>query len=468
MDIDNIKELIKGGESKELEFKKSTAQLKGASETLCAFINTNGGIVLVGVKNDGKIVGQHITDETKLEISNLVGKFEPPAHITIKYILVKEDKYIIVMSVNPNHSTIPCTFDGRAFWRVESSTKRMPQQRYNEMLLMHANKSSPWDVEVASHVGVEDLDGEEVIKMLNDSFSRGRTEQKLGTKNVDEALLRLKLTKNGDLINAAGILFCKDAESHFPQSLIRLARFKGVTKGNIIDSKRVYGNAFKLIEEAELFVMRHMSISSDFVAGKMARNDYPEYSTRAVREAIVNAISHRDYTLSGGSISLMMYDDRLEIISHGNLPNGIRIQDLMTAHESFPRNGRITHILYKRGIIESVGMGTQEMIQECQKIHAPDPEYFEKGNTFVVLFHSNPMIKKEIEQSQFVKPRQAEILSIMSSFNKGCTTTKIMEQMSNPPSARTLRNDLRQLEKDKFVTRHGEGSATIWFLTKKV
>lgn len=466
MDLEKVKQLITEGESTELEFKTSTSKLKSACETLCAFVNTRGGVVLIGVKDDGTIIGQHVTDETRLEISNLITKFEPPIVIRTEYILVNNNKYIIAMSVQSNHTSVPYTFDGRAFWRLESSTKRMPQQRYNELLLEHASKIKPWDSDIANQISVDDLDVNEVIETLNDSIERGRTESKLATNNATEALLRLKLTKNRNLINAAGVLFCRDAESDFPQCLISLARFKGAEKGNIVDSKRIYGNAFQLMEEAELFIMRHMSIASEFIPGKLARIEHPEYSLRAVREAIVNAICHRDYTIIGGSISVMMYDDRLEISSHGKLPNGISIEDLLTIHESIPRNEKITHIMYKRGLIESVGMGTQEMIAECKKIGAQDPEYFERGNTFVVVFRSNPMIKIHDKKRTILHPRHTEILKIMSAFDDGCTTTQILKLMNTPPTDRTLRSDLIELEKQNYVERHGEGRTTLWILKK--
>ena len=102
----------------------------------------------------------------------------------------------------------------------------------------------------------------------------------------------LKLTSNRKLLNAATILFSADPESHHPQCLLRMARFKGKDKSNILDSKRIYGHAFFLLNNAEDFCLRHMSIESEFVPGKMARRDIPDYPPRAVREAIVNAIAH--------------------------------------------------------------------------------------------------------------------------------------------------------------------------------
>lgn len=467
MDINDVKTMISQGESKEREFKTSTANLQSAFETLCAFVNSHGGTVLIGVKDDGSIVGQDVTDQTRREISTLISRFEPPITIKTEYIAVK-NKYVIIMTVSANHSNVPYTFDGRAYWRIESTTKRMPQQRYNELLLDYANKLNPWDAALANQLSINDLDSDEILKTLHDSIEKGRTESKHSTTDINEALLRLKLTKNKKLTNAAGVLFCLDAESDFPQCLIRLARFKSSNKDNIIDSKRIYGNAFQLLEEAELFVTRHMNISSEFLPGKFARAEHPEYSLRAVREAMVNAICHRDYTIQGGSISLFIYDDRVEITSPGTLPFGISIEDLKTSHESIPRNEKITNILYKRGLIESVGMGTQEMMEECDKIGSPSPEYLEQGNTFTVIFKSNPLSKIAIEKISMTNPRHKEILNIMSSFDEGCSTSQILTKMKNPPSDRMLRNDLNELEKNGFIQRIGQGRTTLWVLNKNL
>jgi ATP-dependent DNA helicase RecG len=466
MDINDVKKLISGGESTGVEFKKSTANLDRTFETLCAFINTSGGIVLIGVKDDGTIVGQDVSDATKREISKFMSNFEPPAVIKIEYIPYNTNKYVIAMTASPNHSAVPYTFDGRAYWRIESTTKRMPQHRYNELLLEYANKLKPWDAAIANQIDVDDLDSEEILKTLQESINRGRTESKLATDDVSEVLRRLKLIKNGKITNAAGALFCSDAETDYPQCLIKLMRFKGVSKDIIIDSQRIYGNAFRLLKEGEFFVSRHMKISSEFVQGEFARLEHPEYSLRAIREALVNAICHRDYSIQGGSISIMMYDDRLEVISHGTLPTGIRIEDLVTMHESIRRNEKITNIMYKRGYIESVGMGTQEMIEECNKIGSPNPEYLERGNTFVVVFKSNPLSNIS-EITQFTNPRLTEILRIMSSFEDGCSTAQILGLMQNPPTNRMLRNNLNELEKDGYVRRVGQGRTTLWLLTKK-
>ena len=468
MKLDNIKMLISRGESETLEFKKSTTQLKAGMETLCAFLNTRGGVLLTGVKNNGDILGQDITDQTKLEISNAISKFEPPADILIKYIDVPNDKKVIHILTKPNIRSIPYTFDGKAFWRIESATRSMPQQKYKQLLAESIHKSDPWECSLADKITIDDLDASEIIATIVDCIKRGRMEPRLSTTEPEEALRRLRLIDHSKLTNAAVVLFSKDPEQFYPECLMRLIRFKGTTKDIIIDNKRIHGNAFKLLGEAEDFVMRHMSIASEFVPGKMARKDIPDYPLRAVREAVVNGISHRDYTIPGGSISLMMYDNRLEITSHGVLPPGITIQDLKRDHESQPRNERITQVLYKRGIIESAGSGTQLIIKECAEISKPEPEFVERGNTFVVIFRNEPS-QEAAAQTKIIDnlhPRLIEILDVMRSTNS-CTSSQILDKLESAPTDRTLRNDLNKLEELGLVLRTGGGSATRWRMVRK-
>lgn len=387
-------------------------------------------------------------------------KLDPPSDIQINNIPIKEGRYIIQLIAQPKVSQGPYVFDGKPFWRIGPSTRVMPQQQYEALLLERANVAKPWDAEIAAHLTIDDLDANAILSTLNESISRGRTKATLATQDPLAALQTLKLLKNGAITNAAGVLFCDDAEKHFPQCLLRLAYFNSTTKTDILDSRRLYGNAFTLLEEVEAFLMRHMSISSDFVPGKMARLDHPEYALRAVREAVVNAICHRDYRMEGGSIGFMLYRDRLEISSHGTLPRGIHLEELKTTHESFPRNSKITHVMYKQGMIESVGTGTQEMLRESQKIGAPDPEYIERGSTFIVIFHKN----LQDRQKASLPPRQQEILNIMSRMG-ACTTTEILKDIKNPPTDRTLRSDLVQLEALGYVLKQGDGRATTWKMT---
>lgn len=129
-----IEELIKQGESLYLEFKTSTSQLKGAIETICAYLNGKGGTILIGVKNNGQIIGQDVTDNTRQEIAREIKKIEPSAEIDVSYTTIEKGKMIIILETNYGPHA-PYIYDGRAYERTESSTGLMSQHKYEQLLV---------------------------------------------------------------------------------------------------------------------------------------------------------------------------------------------------------------------------------------------------------------------------------------------------------------------------------------------
>ncbi len=144
MNIEQLQSLIKNGESHTIEFKKSTAQLRPAFETICAFLNVDGGFVMIGVNDKGQMIGQDITDNTRQEIAREISKIEPPAEIKIDYVSIENNKNIIVIHVEKGmHS--PYTYDGRPFQRDQSVTTRMLQQRYDQLVSRRTQLNHSWE-----------------------------------------------------------------------------------------------------------------------------------------------------------------------------------------------------------------------------------------------------------------------------------------------------------------------------------
>lgn len=469
MNLEELEKLIATKERDSLEFKKSTMLLKSAAQTLCGFLNNGGGVVLIGISDSGKIVGQHVTDNTRQEIARELHKFEPFSKIKTEYIdLPNSDKTVIVLTAHYEPDGIPYAYDGRAYERIDSTLIKMTQPKYHQLLLEKTLKPKVWEKLPAS-IGFSELDGEEIIDTIKEGIERGRFSPSISTKDPKEALIRLKLLNNNVVTNAAAVLFCKDPLPEYSQCIIRLIRYRGVEKGNFIDNKQIYGNTFVLLREAEAFLNRHISIAARFEPGKIQRIDEPTYPPKGVREAIINAISHRDYTIVGGAVTISIYDDRLEVISHGKLPNGIKIPDLKTKHESLPRNELIAHTLFRRGVIESVGTGTQEMIKSCKELGMKEPEFIEHGNTFSVIFKAKEdlrTIKISEEYTYQLTLRQKAIVELLQENNM-LSFTDILTRLEKPPSGTTLKRDLSILKKHHIVDVRGKTWSAVWFLKGK-
>lgn len=156
-----------------------------------------------------------------------------------------------------------------------------------------------------------------------------------------------------------------------------------------MDNRDYWGHAFDLLRRGELFLLDHIPISGQVVPGKMVREDYPLYPPLATREALANAICHRDYAASGGAVAIAMYDGHLEIINPGILHFDITPEKLAKPHESKPWNPIIANVFYRAGIIEKWGMGTLNIIDWCKENGNPKPTWEVRTGSVVTTFWSS-------------------------------------------------------------------------------
>ena len=464
MTIDQIRELIKPGESEFLELKKSTGQLPRAAETLCAFLNGGGGKVLIGVAPEGKMVGQQVTDKTLQDIANTLREIEPTPQIIMRRVeLDKPSMEVVVLEAIPIPEARPYVLNGRPFYRTGTTTAIMPQDMYQQMLLNRAHSQSRWENRVASGVTVADLDSEEILRTVRTGIAAGRLPESTGGDPVD-VLDRLGLRINGQVLNAAVVLFGKVFLPYYTQNQIRLARFKGTTKTEFLDNKQFYGHAFQLLDEAMLFIQRHLPVAGRITPGVIERIDEPIFPPLALREALVNAFCHRDYANPGGAVSVAIFDDRLEIWSEGILPFGLKVEDLKRDHPSRPRNPLIADVFFRRGLVERWGRGTQTIVELCVKAGHPEPEFIEQAGSVGVRFLARSYVAP-IRISHDLTIRQREILQILA--EAPLPLRKIMVRMTNPPAETTVRDDLYHLKKLAMIILEGYGRGAKWRLVRQ-
>ncbi|MBI3661151.1 putative DNA binding domain-containing protein [Candidatus Acetothermia bacterium] len=456
--------MIVGGESDTLEFKKSTGQLTRAAETLCAFLNANGGTVIIGVTPQGKIVGQQVSDKTQQEIANVLQKFEPPAPVEIKRIpLSRSHLELILLEAVPSGEALPFTLDGRPYQRVGTTTSVMPQERYQQLLLNRSHSKHRWENAPVTEIQVKDLDREEILRTVRTGISVGRLPESTG-KNPTDILDRLGLRVDGKLLNAAVVLFGTRFLPDYPQCHLRLARFKGIDKTEFLDNRQLHGHAFQLLDEAMFFLQRHLPVAGRIEPGRLERRDEPLFPLEALREALVNAICHRDYTHPGGAISLAIYDDRLEIWSEGTLPFGLKVEDLKRDHPSRLRNPLIAGVFYRRGLVEQWGRGTQKIVELCVKAGHPEPEFIEQARTVGVRFLPSGYIAPH-RVTLDLTARQRELLHLLS--QKGAMPLReIRAGMKNPPADRTLQVDLAHLKRSGLIDSSGRGRGARYWLRR--
>jgi len=470
MDIGQVIVLAKQGESPKLEYKTSTAQLKPAFETACAFLNRKGGVVLIGVKNSGEIIGQDVTDNTRQEIAREIKKIEPPAHVDVHYVPTETGKFVIVLDVIFG-SHAPYVYDGRPYDRVESSTGLMSQHLYEQLLVRRGQLNHAWDTQIAHGYSIDSLDHEDIRHTVKNGVDKGRISIEVLNYDIDHILRNLELVRDEKLINAAVVLYAKDVKPDYSQCMIRLARFRGTDKsGDFIDNQRLYGNAFRIISAALEFAQRHLPIASFFEPGKIERVDQPAVPQLALREALVNSIAHRDYTNHSTSISLAIFDDRLELWNNGTLPPQLDIAALRQRHQSYPRNKKIAAIFYDQGWVEGWGTGTTRMIGYCRENDTPEPEFEEYSGGFAVVFRFKEPMGSTLQKRRFsekgaLSERQNKILEILAK-EKELNVNDIYAQLDVPGSLRTVKADLSTLKKSGLIEQVGSGKLSLWKLKR--
>jgi ATP-dependent DNA helicase RecG len=388
MKLNDLKTLAVHGESERLEFKRTTGEMKEAMQTLCAFLNGFGGDVLFGVRTDGTVEGQEVSDQTLHEVAQAADRFEPPAHLSIRRVRVKTGREVIAVTVDGGFNAGPFTYEGRAYERVSATTRRMPQPKYEKLLLDRAHSKRRWENEPAEGVELRDIDRDEVFRIVEAAKSVGRLIGPVGAK-LSDVLDRLKLRRDGMVLQAAVVLFGKEFLPDYPQCELRMARFRGTDKTEFLDQRNLRAPAFKLIEEAQLFCQRHFPLPGKIVSGRLQRVDTPLIPPDAMREILVNALIHRDYSIAGGAISLAIFDDRVEVWSAGTYPTGITPDKLSKSHQSVQRNPIIADIFHRAGLIEKWGRGTNRVIEMCQQAGIATPKFEEITGAAVVTFNVN-------------------------------------------------------------------------------
>jgi|TARA_Y100000588_G_C14221594_1_gene911227 ATP-dependent DNA helicase RecG len=473
MDINQIKILATQGESQQLEYKKSTANLKDILQTICAFLNGDGGIVLIGVEDNGNLVGQEVSDKTRREIGVEIAKIAPYSNSSIEifYVQFSERKQIIVFHVTTDSTKRPYTYNGRAYIRVQSDTLLMPPDYYQHLTLNNAQFKDQWEDEPLADVTLDALDVEEIVSTIKEGVLNGRIPEGFETKDPVKALKHLGLLQGDQITRAALILFGKSPEVVFPQCILRLARFRGTNKSEFIDNKQIQGNVFKLIQSALSFANLHLPIASTFSKTSIKREDKPLFPISILREAITNALCHRDYSYTGGSVSFAIYDDRLEIWSYGLLPPGLSIDDLGELNQSIPRNRRIANVLYYHKLFESWGRGIRLIIDGCIEAGHPSPVYSVNSGGLLLTMPSalataTEVAGKPIEyQEQELTARQREIIALLDKTS-GLSTAELHNQLSSPPTERWLRDELNRLKADGYVASIGSTTSRKWYIKK--
>ena len=443
-------------ESETVELKASLAELDAALVDICALLNHRGGKLYFGVRPDHRVVGLTVADSTLLKVSQKIRQKLKPE--IIPEIRERSDGGKSIIEVIISEGTHkPYFVDGVAYIRSGSESVKMPPDVLTRLIM--EQQGYVWDRAICAGASFDDIDPALVKSYL--TRARQVRQSDLDTETpVETALESLELLKDGKPSNAAILLFGRKPQMFIDQAEIRCAKFRGddVTEP-YSNMKVIRGAIVAQIDQTEQFIRDNIAKAAWIPKEKFEREESWEYPPDAFREAIINAVCHRDYQ-SSGNVQVSIFTNSLEILNPGLLPSTLTIEALKRRHSSKPRNRLIAEMLFKIKYIEKFGSGTTKMIRVCRERGVPEPEFCEQDEDFMVTLRRSS-VNVLLEQPQLLNERQKQAIVYLK-IHESITSAELARLAGC--AERTARQDLSKLIEWNAVEARKEGKITRYLL----
>ena len=380
MKLNDLNILVQEGEGTTLEFKENLSP--SISRELVALANTIGGKILLGVSDNGKVVGVQDSNTLRARVQDIARNCDPPVKIREEVV----DRVLVVHVRESESKPVQCS-DG-FFWRQGAVTQKLSRDEIRDFFRFEG--VIRFDLTPCPRFKYpEDFDQEKFDTWLGLSGISGQPKVEDVLVNIDAA----ERVESGLLFRNAGVLFfAKNVRRFFPQAYITCLLAKGTDKVDILDRKDFDGGVIADIEDALRFIARNTRTA--YRINGLIRENIPEYPTEALREAITNSVMHRDWFIDGANVFVEIYTDRVEVVSPGGLPRGLALADL--GSKSIRRNALIADLLHRISFIEKAGTGIRRIQNETRAQGCPEPE-FDANGFFTATFWPNPAVREQVE-----------------------------------------------------------------------
>lgn len=447
MNEKEFKKLLTSGETETAEFKGILNE--SFYKTISAFANTKGGIVLLGADKEGNVTGVESSSKFLEDLTNrIVDKLSvyPEIHTL-------DEKGKRVLAVKIGRSSYPVSYEGRYYERIGNTTREMSPEKLRKLLLT----GMPWD-SIAGNFSLKEIDARTVEKLVRLAVREKRLTNLSLNDSPRVVLEKLKLLIDGKLTNGAILLFGKEPQKYFINLCVRIGRFK--TETTIIDDKWAKGNLFQQFEETINILKQFISVRYEIE--DFQREDIWDYPIPALREALLNALIHRDYFNIANFITIKVYDDHIWFSNPGRLPEGITIEELKKPHGSHLRNPLIAKVFYLAGFIEQYGSGTVRMVEWMKKAKLPEPEYKEEMGGFSVYFYKDIYTEENLKRMGL---NERQVKAVMYVKEEGKITNKKYQEICGLRKRQST-DDLKGLEDKEILERFGTTGKGTYYILK--
>jgi len=410
-------------------------------KVVVAFANADGGELIIGVDDNGNPIG---VKKSKKLLEDIPNKIRNKLGIIPSVKIEKVgDKDIIHIFINP--SSVSISHNGKYYIRSGSNSFELKGEELTDFLIEKSGKT--WDEFVEEKAGFNDIN----LKTIDEfkKYAADRIPSIVAEKDYQTILEKLNLQEDKKLKKAAILLFGKNPQRFYPAAYLKIGKF--LTETDIQSSDIVEGNLFEQITNA-LEILRTKYLISKIKFEGIHRREILEYPYEALREAIINALIHRNY-LGASSIQIRVYSDRLVIMNEGKLPPEVPVEKLKTEHLSKPRNTLLADVFYKAGFIESWGRGTIKIMEKCREQGLPEPDFEEEHGVMKVVFYKDKFTEENLRKLGI---NERQIKAVMYVKEKNSINLSSFKTIVSEVSEKTLYRDLQELVNKGILKELGE------------
>ncbi len=419
---------------------------------ICGFANSNGGSILIGKNDKGEIVS---IENAKKLLEDIPNKVKDTLGILVDVNLhhsVKGDYIEIIVESYP----YPVNYKGQYHYRTGTTKQELKGAALDKFLLQRKGKR--WDGVPLPKIQVAELKQDTFDFFRKRALKSQRIEEDVLTDSNELLIENLQLKENTFLKRAAILLFHPKPEKFITGSFIKIGFFE--SDDDLKFQDEIHGNLFEQIEKAmDLLFTKYIKAEISYEG--INRIEKYEYPKDAVREALLNAIAHKDYS-GGVPIQISVYNDKIIFWNEGQLPDNWTIESLLTKHPSKPFNPDIANTLFRSGYIESWGRGTLKMIKECIDACLPQPLYYFDMSGFFVEFRKDIFSEKYLKSLGINERQERAILFIKE---RGKISNSDYQELNNISKATATRDLSELVVKYGILRRAGDiGAGTIYVL----
>jgi ATP-dependent DNA helicase RecG len=456
----NVEKKLKNPESQPMKENQQTEWKESWRDEhlkhICAFANTHGGSLLVGIKDDGTVIG---ISNTKKLLEDIPNKTVQLLGITVDVEVVAQNG-LDILKITVMLSTIPISFRGKYYIRSGSTVQELHDHKLREFILKKDHIT--WDEITVPKACIDELDEKVIRHFISKAVNANRLSVEALSDNIVLTLKKLDLVKeNGELTRAAILLFGNRPHKYIRTATVKIGKF-GISDTDLISHNIIEGNILDMPDKI-IDILRTKYLHSPISYEGLERKEQLEYPEKAIREAILNAVVHRDYG-EHTDITIHIYDDKIVIWNSGTLIAPLNVEMLRQKHPSKRRNALIANIFFRIGYIEAWGRGILLMTEEMKNAGLPEPLIVEyAGRIQLTLFKNNN--KNEISRIEKSKEKSKEKIIKIISENPYISMNEL--SVLTGLSMSGIEKNIRNLKRERLLRRIGPAKGGYWQVIEK-